>query len=162
MKYIFVHNKKEYTLALKKTGDDFIVSINDIECTVTEIEQNEVLVIFTLNDVRYAVYARKHGVHYYLSVAGEDYIIEERTGSGFAIGTLGDQQEDAVSSPMPGLVVKIPVEVGDAVDEGTTLAIIEAMKMQNELRASRKGIVKAIHFREGDQVDAFQSIVELE
>jgi propionyl-CoA carboxylase alpha chain len=63
---------------------------------------------------------------------------------------------------MPGLVVKIPVAVGDTVDEGTTLAIIEAMKMQNELRASRKGTVKKINFSEGEQVDAFQPIVELE
>lgn len=162
MKYNFFHNRKEYTITLKKAGDDCTACIGDIECTVTGIEQNEVLVVFTLNNVRYAVYVRKHGMHYYLNVAGEEYVIEERTSSGFAKGALRDHQEDAVCSPMPGLVVKIPVAVGDPVDEGATLAIIEAMKMQNELRASRKGTVKAIHFREGEQVDAFQPIVELE
>jgi pyruvate carboxylase subunit B len=63
---------------------------------------------------------------------------------------------------MPGLIVKIPIAVGDSIKSGATLAIVEAMKMQNELRAPRDGIVKKINFKEGDQVDALQPIVELE
>jgi biotin carboxyl carrier protein len=63
---------------------------------------------------------------------------------------------------MPGLVVKIPVEVGQEVEEGTVLAIVEAMKMENELRAPRNGRVKSIFFSEGQQVDALKPIVELE
>jgi pyruvate carboxylase subunit B len=54
------------------------------------------------------------------------------------------------------------VAVGDAVKEGTTLAIVEAMKMQNELRAPRDGIVKKINYEEGDQVEALKPLVELE
>jgi pyruvate carboxylase subunit B len=54
------------------------------------------------------------------------------------------------------------VAVGDDVKEGTTLAIVEAMKMQNELRAPRDGIVKRINYEEGDQVEALKPLVELE
>ncbi|MCK4695088.1 MAG: biotin/lipoyl-binding protein, partial [Candidatus Cloacimonetes bacterium] len=67
-----------------------------------------------------------------------------------------------VFSPMPGLLVEIPVSVGDEVKSGTTLAIVEAMKMQNELPSPRDGIVKKINGKEGEQVDALQVIVELE
>ena len=63
---------------------------------------------------------------------------------------------------MPGLLVKLPVAAGDKVEAGTTLAIVEAMKMQNELRAPSDGVVKKVNFKEGDQVDAFVEIVELE
>ena len=63
---------------------------------------------------------------------------------------------------MPGLIVKIAVKVGDEVEEGALLAIVEAMKMQNELRAPRKGRVKKVHFKEGQQIDALKAIVELE
>ena len=72
------------------------------------------------------------------------------------------QQSDSVSSPMPGLLVKITVKIGEEVVQGTTLAIVEAMKMQNELRAPRDGIIKRINNHEGDQVEALKTIVELE
>jgi biotin carboxyl carrier protein len=162
MKYSFVHNKKEYTLILEKAGKDYTAYIGDIECNVTDVEQNQIFIVFTLNGTRYAVYASRNGPYCYLNIAGEDYVIEQHTRSGSRKNANSDQAEDSVSSPMPGLVVKIPVSLGDEVNEGATLAVIEAMKMQNELRASRKGRVKRINFREGEQVDAFQPIVELE
>ena len=72
------------------------------------------------------------------------------------------QRGDSVCSPMPGLLVKVPVTIGDKVKAGATLAIVEAMKMENELRAPREGIVKSINYKEGEQVDALKAIVELE
>ena len=63
---------------------------------------------------------------------------------------------------MPGTLVKVPVSIGDEIEIGQTLAIVEAMKMQNELKASIKGKVKKINFKEGEQVDAFKPIVEVE
>ena len=58
--------------------------------------------------------------------------------------------------------MKIPVNVGDRVAAGQTLAIVEAMKMQNELSSPRDGVVKKIYYGEGEQVDALQPIVDLE
>ena len=55
-----------------------------------------------------------------------------------------------------------PVSVGDEVKSGDTLAIVEAMKMQNELPSPRDGTIKKINGEEGEQVDALQVIVELE
>lgn len=55
-----------------------------------------------------------------------------------------------------------PVSVSDQVTAGTILAVVEAMKMQNELESPRDGIVKNINAKEGEQVDALQVIVELE
>ena len=57
---------------------------------------------------------------------------------------------------MPGLVIAIPVEAGQEVKSGEALAIVEAMKMENVLRAERDVTVKAIRVRQGDslQVDA--------
>ena len=46
--------------------------------------------------------------------------------------------------PMPGLIVKIDVEIGQEVEEGQALCTIEAMKMENILRAERRGVVAAI------------------
>jgi len=67
-----------------------------------------------------------------------------------------------IQSPMPGLVVAIPVTVGQEVKEGETVAIIEAMKMQNILKAERDGVVKTVGASAGDPVAADDVLVEFE
>lgn len=67
-----------------------------------------------------------------------------------------------VLSPMPGLVVDIPVVEGQEVKSGETVAIIEAMKMQNILKAERDGKVKAVKAKAGDPVAADDVLVEFE
>ena len=64
--------------------------------------------------------------------------------------------------PMPGLVVKVDVEVGDEVQEGQALCTIEAMKMENILRAERKGVVAKINAGSGDSLAVDEVIMEFE
>jgi len=65
-----------------------------------------------------------------------------------------------IVSPMPGLVVTMDVEVGQTVSEGQTVAVIEAMKMQNILKAERDGVVKIVGAKAGDTVAADDVLVE--
>ena len=65
-------------------------------------------------------------------------------------------------SPMPGLLVSVAVEVGQAVKAGEELAVVEAMKMENVLRASADGTVKEIHCKAGESLVVDQAIVEFE
>lgn len=64
-------------------------------------------------------------------------------------------------APMPGLVVRIAVAVGDTVSAGQGLAVIEAMKMENELRASAAGVVTAIRVSAGQAVEKGAVLVDL-
>jgi propionyl-CoA carboxylase alpha chain len=64
--------------------------------------------------------------------------------------------------PMPGLVVSIAVAVGQEVKAGETLAVVEAMKMENVLRAERDGVVKAIFAKKGDSLAVDAVILEFE
>ncbi|MFC4213949.1 biotin carboxylase N-terminal domain-containing protein [Pseudophaeobacter arcticus] len=64
--------------------------------------------------------------------------------------------------PMPGLIVKINVEVGDEVQEGQTLCSVEAMKMENILRAERKGVIAKINASAGDSLAVDEVIMEFE
>ncbi len=59
---------------------------------------------------------------------------------------------DAIKAPMPGTVLKLAVAVGDRVSEGTTLAVIEAMKMENEITSDRSGTVTRILVSKGQTV----------
>jgi propionyl-CoA carboxylase alpha chain len=65
-------------------------------------------------------------------------------------------------SPMPGLLVQIAVAEGDAVKAGETLAVVEAMKMENVLRAEHDGVVKSLHAGNGDSLKVDQQILEFE
>jgi biotin carboxyl carrier protein len=66
-------------------------------------------------------------------------------------GVKGGTNE--VHSPMPGLIVQVTVGIGDSVQEGQTVVILESMKMQNELKAPRSGIIENIHIQQGQTVD---------
>ena len=57
-----------------------------------------------------------------------------------------------VVSPLPGVVISVDVKVGDAVKRGQKVAVIEAMKMENEILAENDGTVTAVHVSKGDSV----------
>jgi biotin carboxyl carrier protein len=67
-----------------------------------------------------------------------------------------------IRSPMPGKVVKILVNKGDAVEAGQTVIIVSAMKMESEFKASAKGVVAEIKVKEGDTVDGNQVLIIVE
>ena len=65
-------------------------------------------------------------------------------------------------SPMPGLLVRVSVQPGEEVHAGQELAVIEAMKMENTLRAERHGVVKELHAAVGDSLSVDQKIMEFD
>jgi biotin carboxyl carrier protein len=74
----------------------------------------------------------------------------------------GGSGPQRVAAPMPGKVVRLPVGVGDAVRARQPVVVVEAMKMENELRASRDGIVAEIHARVGMSVEAGALLVVIQ
>jgi biotin carboxyl carrier protein len=70
--------------------------------------------------------------------------------------------DGAIRAPMPGRVVRVPVAAGQAVAARQPVVVVEAMKMENELRAPHAGTVRALHVQPGDSVDAGQLLVELD
>ena len=78
----------------------------------------------------------------------------------------GDDQllgtDTAICAPMPGKILKILVEKDQKVAAKQNLVIVEAMKMEHNIRAPRNGIVAKVNFKEGDLVDTGQEILEIE
>ncbi len=70
--------------------------------------------------------------------------------------------ELAVTAPIPGLVVKVLVETGEAIEEEQPLLILEAMKMENEIRAMRAGVVKQVIAVPGQRVEQNSVLMILE
>lgn len=67
-----------------------------------------------------------------------------------------------VMSPMPGMVVKVEVREGEEVSEGQGLIVLEAMKMENELKAPVRGRVSSVHVQRGTSVEKGEKLVTIE
>lgn len=81
-------------------------------------------------------------------------------GANVAAGHGGGRAQ--VLAPMPGKVVRVLVEQGQAVEAGEGLVVVEAMKMQNELKSPKAGTVSELHAREGATVNAGEVLVVVE
>lgn len=75
-------------------------------------------------------------------------------------GGRGKSAENVLKAPMPGLVVRVEVEPGQAVVEGQGIVVLEAMKMENELRASAAATVAAVRVAPGAAVEKGDVLVE--
>jgi biotin carboxyl carrier protein len=98
------------------------------------------------------------------SVAGRRFAVEvrdPRDASRSSRAAIGSGRQN-VTAPMPGKVVRVLVETGDLVETSQGLVVVEAMKMQNELKANRPGRVMEIRAREGETVGAGDTLVVLE
>jgi biotin carboxyl carrier protein len=102
------------------------------------------------------VHLRTGVVRTRVAAAGE----RGRRAPGAGPGAPGGPQR--VSAPMPGKIVKVLVKPGDAVAPRQGLVVIEAMKMENELRAARAGRVKDVHVAPGDLVEAGRLLTVIE
>ncbi len=74
----------------------------------------------------------------------------------------GRKRSGTVSASMPGKVVTVEVQVGQVVEEGQTVLILEAMKMQNEVAAPINGVVSAVHCKDGMNVEANVPLIIIE
>jgi pyruvate carboxylase subunit B len=94
----------------------------------------------------------------------EAEVLDERTRHIRSLAAGGDRPKEPATlrAPMPGLVVRVMVEEGQAVPAGAGLVVLEAMKMENELKAPAAGTVASLRARPGDPVAKGQVLVEFQ
>jgi 3-methylcrotonyl-CoA carboxylase alpha subunit len=74
----------------------------------------------------------------------------------------GQAHQGGLSAPMNGSIVRVLVEVGQTVEAGAQLVVLEAMKMEHSIRAPHGGVIKALYCQEGEMVGEGSALVELE
>lgn len=77
-------------------------------------------------------------------------------------GSVSDAGEYHLRSPMPGMVVSIPVKEGQHIEKGDVLLILESMKMQNELKSPRPGSISRIRVKVGESVEQRQTLLSVQ
>jgi len=98
-----------------------------------------------------------------VTVDGHRFEIEVRDPRRWSRGSgrAGGSGRETLAAPMPGKIVRVLVAPGDAVGPGQGVVVVEAMKMQNEIKTSRSGRVLAIHAQEGTTVAAGEALVTI-
>ena len=156
MKYLATVDEHEYEIEILSDG---LISIDGNTHEVDFQNLGEELVYSLLLDGRSfealvspiddAWQVLLKGTQYTIYVEDErDRRLRAAAGSGVA-----EHREFHLKAPMPGLIVDIPVSDGQTIEKGEVLLILESMKMQNELRAPRAGVVSRIRDNIGDSVD---------
>ena len=106
------------------------------------------------------------GGRWALGAAGERFEVEVQDDRSKQIEAMTGRGRKAaiggvIKAPMPGLVVRVEVSEGQAVEVGAGLVVVEAMKMENELRATVSGVVAQVHVKAGDRVEKGAALVTL-
>ena len=133
---------KEYKY--KINGNDYKVAIGDIENNIAQVEVNGVPFNVEIQETKAAP----------VTVKTVKPAAAPRTESGAKViskPTVSSGQT-AIKSPLPGVIVDIKVKVGDTVAADTVVAVLEAMKMENNINAGKAGVVKAICVNKSDSV----------
>lgn len=85
-------------------------------------------------------------------------VTDPRAWRGRRHGALEAEGRQQVVAPMPGKVIRVLVQAGDKVEAGQGLFVVEAMKMQNEIRSPKGGTVERLHVQEGQPVNAGEAL----
>lgn len=165
--YLIDSDKNEYIVDLTKTIKH---SSELVEFEFSSIKENE-----NIDSKR--VFIRKLAGNYYCSFDNKAWrkIARQHIPSkvlnvdkvydlyrGFKPSGLSGGASGELLTQMPGKVVKLNVKVGDEVSPGDVVLILEAMKMENEIKTSVAGTVKAIHVEEGQALESGVLMIEIE
>ena len=112
----------------------------------------------------YEVKIEESGDEFVVAVDGRRFevAIEDPRRAGARAERIDSASSGDIGSPMPGKVVRVLVSAGDEVQPGQGLLVVEAMKMQNEIKAPVAGKIKTVHVSEGSAVAAGEVMVVIE
>ena len=165
MDYEYLINNITHKISVDKKDGRYVVSDGDQEYNADIKCLSPGILSILIENKSFQLYYARDGekVHVYLD--GQHLVVQEPAADQESFeGGEAKSEEDMlrVKAPMPGKVIKINVEENEEVRKNQTLAIVEAMKMENEIKSSINGIVKKILIATGDLVDSDKPLIELD
>jgi biotin carboxyl carrier protein len=121
----------------------------------------------TVDGEEFEVEVSRKGESWEISIGDKIYKVEIDEGErrvsrrSRATKSLGASGSGVISSAIPGKIVAIMTSEGESVESGAVVIVLEAMKMQNEIKASMDGIVKSIMCKPGERVEANMPLMEI-
>ena len=165
MEFTYDVNGTVHRLTVEEKDGAYVIRDGDRRYTadIRRTEDGELTIL--VGGRAFAVLIARDKNRRIVHVGGRTHIVREpdETGSGGMDNAARAADGGLkIRPPMPGKVIKVQVTVGESVRKNQTLVIVEAMKMENEIRSAIEGVVKKIHVAAGDLVDPERPMIELE
>lgn len=165
MKYYCTVNGTEHEVVLQERLGELNVTV-DGKAVAFRYEEADThgQVVLDWNGDSFAISIEGDTSEVDITLAGYDYHVDvedERERAARAAAKERSAGGGPVNAVMPGMVVKVLVEPGEAVTKGQALLTLEAMKMQNEIGAPADGVVQTVHVKENEAVGAGTKLVTL-
>jgi pyruvate carboxylase subunit B len=169
VRYVAIVNGEECTVVVDQPGG---VTVGDTSHSVhlESIDERagtaDALLCLFVDGAPHELFVQRRGNSYCITIDGTRYDVQVEDEQLRRLGEWRDEAgrevgEATVISPMPGIVVDVLVEEGQAVQTGDRLAILEAMKMENEIQAPCTGVVESVHVVPGQTVNLKDVIVSI-
>jgi biotin carboxyl carrier protein len=164
MIYDVTSDGKSYRLELNRADGRWSCRLDGREVEVDAILARPDVLSLRIGNLAYEVKSERVANELHLWVGSSRFAVEVRDPRSLRGRTRAgdDQGPRKIVAPMPGKVVRLLVAEGDEVEAGAGIAVVEAMKMQNEIKSPKKGTIQKILVREGSAVNAGDVLIVVE
>ena len=153
---------EKHEIEIKRDGDTVFAGVNDREYELEASEVEKDVYLFKYDQRIFQIYVAPNGIvnlgNHQLEIALTD---PKRLRGSKASDAAADGIAE-IKTAMPGKLVRILAEAGTEVKQGEGVLVVEAMKMQNEMKSPKDGVVKEIRFAEGATVNAGEILAVIE
>jgi biotin carboxyl carrier protein len=163
LKYVAAVNGKTYEIEINQNGR---VTIDGADRAVDFKALLPPLYSLLVDNASYEALVEEREGRLHVMMLGDLYDVivtdeRERRLAAASSGFQADQGEISIRSPMPGMIVAVPVAAGQEVKSGEPLVVLESMKMENQIKAPRAGTVGHIHVSPGERVEQNRLLMTL-
>ena len=155
-------NGENYELEIKRDGEKVFARVDDREYLLEASEVEPNVWLLKNGSQIYQVYAAPNGIVNIGKHQLEINLVDPKRLRGAGGAGANVEGTSEIKTAMPGKLVRILVEIGAEISQGDGVLVVEAMKMQNEMKAPKDGIVKEIRFAEGATVNAGDVLAVIE
>jgi len=156
MNFSFWLDKKEFKLNVEEKGkNDILISLGKrrYKVSIERLSKDEALL--NIDGKIYNIIINSNSVSSYsIYINGKLFSIEKKIAWQMLEGRREKIRKRDIKTSMPGRIVKVLVEEGEKVKEGQAVLVLEAMKMQNEIKSPQSGIITKLNPKAGDSVEA--------
>lgn len=162
MKFSFDHNSETITIDFTPMGKSYRATIGEktIDVEIIRADADAWKLDLLIDGERVIAYVSSDNAKRWVTVNGQTFVLTKSSGARRR-GT-GHDHASELAAPMPGQVRSVNVSEGEVVTKGQTLLVIEAMKMEIRIQASRDGVIKKLFVSQGQTVEREQILVEIE
>lgn len=162
MSHAFLLGETEHELWLARAGSGYRLHSGGQSLPVQLLPRGDHAHELIVHDDSRRVFIARRGDEVFVHVDGEAHALRYVHNLARFAGDSRDEGEAVARAPMPGSVIAVAVEIGQRVERGQTLVVIESMKMETTISAACDGSVQALHVELGQTFDRDAVLVTLE